>query len=117
MMNEALKFGIRQSFNNLITYIHNTSVNNGFWEQGANRNKGECLALIHAEISEALEGLREDNLKDKHLPKYLSVEVELADAIIRILDMAHGYNYNIIDALIDKVEYNSTREYMHGKQF
>ncbi len=72
------------------------------------RNKGETLALIHSEISECLEGVRK-GLMDDHLPQYNMETVELADAIIRILDYAAGYNLPIGNALIDKCEYNKHR--------
>jgi NTP pyrophosphatase (non-canonical NTP hydrolase) len=73
------------------------------------RNKGELLALIHSEISEALEGERK-NLMDDHLPARRMAEVELADAIIRILDYAGGFNYDIQGAFEEKMEYNRNRK-------
>jgi hypothetical protein len=53
------------------------------------RNVPEMLALIHSEVSEALEGHRK-NLNDTHLPHRPMIEVELADTIIRILDLGGG---------------------------
>lgn len=72
------------------------------------RNKGEMLALIHSEVSEALEGVRK-GLKDDHLPQYDMEAVELADAMIRILDYAEGHGYKIGQILLDKCEYNMHR--------
>jgi NTP pyrophosphatase (non-canonical NTP hydrolase) len=88
------------------------------------RNKGELLALIHSEISEALEGERK-NLMDDKLPHRRMAEVELVDAIIRILDYAGGFGYDLQGAFDDKMAYNSQREdHTHearrnagGKQF
>lgn len=82
------------------------------------------LALIHSEISEALEGLRED-LKDDHLPQYHMFVVELADALIRILDLAGAFNIPIGNIMVEKWDYNTkrvdhTREHRsgtNGKQF
>ena len=76
------------------------------------------LALIHSEISEALEGLRED-LKDDHLPQYHMFVVELADALIRILDLAGAFNIPIGNIMMEKWEYNTkrvdhTREHRSG---
>jgi NTP pyrophosphatase (non-canonical NTP hydrolase) len=76
-------------------------------------NKGERIALMHSELSEALEGIRKDKM-DEHIPEYTSEEVELADCIIRILDHAEAFNLRLVDAIISKHEYNTTREYMHG---
>ena len=72
------------------------------------RNRGEQLCLIHSEISEAMEGERK-NLMDDKLPNRPMAEVELADAIIRIFDYAHGHGYDIGGAFVAKMEYNATR--------
>lgn len=88
------------------------------------RNKGELLALIHSEISEALEGERKDLMDDK-LPHRKMAEVELADAIIRILDYAAGFGYDLQGAFDEKRAFNAQREdHKHearriagGKQF
>lgn len=72
------------------------------------RNKGEMLCLIHSEISEAMEGERK-NLMDDHLPHRKMAEVELADAVIRIMDYAGLYGYDIGGAVVEKLEYNKTR--------
>jgi hypothetical protein len=72
------------------------------------RNKGEAIALMHSELSEALEGIRK-NLDDDHLPEYKSEVVELADCIIRILDYCSGFNLPIGSAVYDKLAYNAHR--------
>lgn len=72
------------------------------------RNKGEMLCLVHSEISEAMEGERK-GLVDDHLPNRPMAEVELADAVIRIMDYAGRWNYDIGGAIIDKVQYNKNR--------
>lgn len=72
------------------------------------REDGTMIALMHSELSEALEGVRK-NADDDHLPEYKSVEVELADCIIRILDYAVQNNLRIVEALADKHMYNVTR--------
>ena len=72
------------------------------------RNFGEAIALMHSELSEALEGWRK-NLMDDHLPRRNSMEVELADAIIRILDTAGAEGLDVAGAMRDKFEYNQAR--------
>jgi len=66
------------------------------------------LALVHSEVSEALEGFRK-GLFDDHLPHRPMIEVEIADAIIRLLDIAGALNLDVGNALIEKREYNSQR--------
>lgn len=73
------------------------------------RNKGELLCLIHSEVSECMEGERKD-LNDDKLTHRKMAEVELADALIRILDYAEGFGYDVGAAAIEKLQYNETRE-------
>jgi NTP pyrophosphatase (non-canonical NTP hydrolase) len=66
------------------------------------------LALVHSVVSEALEGIRKDKL-DEHLPHRKSVEVELADALIRIFDLAGRMKLDLGSAVIEKMRYNGVR--------
>lgn len=61
------------------------------------RNKGELLALIHSEISEAYDG-DEMGLMDDKLPHRRMTEVELVDSAIRIFDYAAGFSHDIYQA-------------------
>ena len=72
------------------------------------RNKAELLCLIHSEISETLEGVRKQT-RDKHLPNRSTEEVELADAVIRILDYAGGFDLDLAGAVFEKLKYNQQR--------
>lgn len=66
------------------------------------------LALIHSEVSEAMEGDRKGLMDDK-LPHREMREVELADAVIRIFDLAGGYNMDLAGAIAEKMAYNAIR--------
>lgn len=66
------------------------------------------LCLIHSEVSEAMEGARK-NLMDDHLPERSMLEVELADAIIRIMDLAGGLGLDLGGAIAEKLLYNTER--------
>lgn len=72
------------------------------------RNFGEVIALMHSELSEALEADRK-GLKDDKLPHRDGREVELADCIIRILDTAAALELDVAGALIEKNRFNRQR--------
>lgn len=61
-----------------------------------------------SEVAEAMEGARKD-LMDDHLPNRKMEEVELTDAVIRILDYAGGFNLDLQGAFEEKMAYNKTR--------
>lgn len=66
------------------------------------------LALVHSEVSEAVEGVRK-GLNDDHLTHRPMAEVELADAIIRAFDLAGHEGWNLAGAIIEKLYYNANR--------
>jgi len=66
------------------------------------------LALIHSEVSEALEGVRKA-IPDSHLPNLPSVDVELADTLIRIFDFCGENGIDLERAVREKFEYNQRR--------
>lgn len=92
--------------NGLRDTCHADAVNAG-WHNDP-REDGTFLALIHSEISEALEGERKGLMDDK-IPSRKMAEVELADAIIRIMDYCGLKGYDIGGAVVEKLAYNKTR--------
>jgi NTP pyrophosphatase (non-canonical NTP hydrolase) len=67
------------------------------------------IALIHSECSEALEGHRK-NLQDDKLPHRKMAEVELADVVIRVFDLAGAMGYDLGPAIAEKLDYNTRRK-------
>jgi NTP pyrophosphatase (non-canonical NTP hydrolase) len=127
--------------------IYEANAAKGFWPKNPNdRNIGEALALVHSEVSEALEAHRSKKhfkglgteaeaahmaklknfltLGDAHaFEQYFleyqkdTFEDELADVIIRILDLAGGLDIDIQSLVETKLAYNRMRSHKHGKQY
>lgn len=76
--------------------------------QPVQRNVGEVIALMHSELSEALEAYRRDLMDDK-LPHRKGIEVEFADCIIRIMDTAAALGLDVAGAVIEKNRFNKER--------
>jgi len=70
---------------------------------------GEKIALMHSELSEALEACR-DGDRDQE-------EEELADTIIRILDYCHARGFSMDKAVYAKMERNTQRPHLHGRKW
>ena len=105
----------------LIQEAHKTATEKGWWDK-PDRNIPELLALIHSEVSEALEDYRikgVDNLGDTWYSSTAKPEgftVELADVLIRIADLCAEFNLDLEQALVEKMAYNKTRSYRHGNK-
>ena len=118
--------------NELAKQVHQNAKDHGFFDK--EKNIGEMLCLIHSEVSEALEADRKDNYcgtingpvyggdndgfghyfeeKIKH-----TFEDEMADIVIRVMDLCAFKNIDLEAHIKAKMRYNSLREYKHGKKY
>lgn len=108
----------KDATNALVKICHEAASNAGWWAcpKTGERSAPEYiqqlvptkLMLIVSEVSEAMEGHRKDKMDD-HLPHRKAMEVELADAVIRIADLAGALNLDLGAALAEKMAYNAQR--------
>jgi hypothetical protein len=139
---EQWEMDVRTGIVRLAQAVHHTAVDHGWWERGGEgQTFGEKVALMHSELSEALESYRDGEpvLWFKHnqddgyngephqsdpgpltfdgvtaLGKPEGAAAEFADAIIRIMDYCQHEEIPLAEALIRKHAYNVTRPHKHG---
>ncbi|MFO0452777.1 MAG: hypothetical protein ACK52I_29665 [Pseudomonadota bacterium] len=96
--------------NELCQMIHASNRKAGWWDAADNALVVPTkLALVHSELSEALESHRK-NTKDDKLPQYDGIAVELADAVIRIFDLAGFLGIPLGTIMAEKEAFNAKRE-------
>ncbi len=118
------------SWDHLANAHHLLMIEKGFWD---NRNKlreafgdselwpaiegaldCQLLALITTETSEAVEAVRHGNPPDDKIPEFSGLAAEMADMVLRIMDLAHGKKIPLAAAIVAKLRMNATRAHKHG---
>lgn len=103
---------MRPSLQMMQKEIYQTAVEKGWWE--TDREMPEAIALMHSELSEALEAWRHGSAWNVVDGKPEGWVTEFADCIIRILDVCEHHGADMEWALLEKMKYNWTRPYRHG---
>lgn len=124
---------MQKTIEQLQVEIFDINTKNGFWDE--ERNFGEMIALVHSELSESLEAHRKNKICEENMIWLNAVpdneifkdqfktfvkdtiEDELADAAIRLMDIAQGRGIDLYQHIVAKMRYNSMREHKHGKAY
>lgn len=114
MLNDSQAQLTRHALNMLSDQIYADNVKAGWYKDPKTgrkiaRDPMVMLMLIVTEVAEAAEGHRK-NLADDKLPHRSMLEVELADTLIRIFDLAGYQGLDLGGAMIEKLQYNAQRE-------
>ena len=114
---------VNQEISHLVNECHKTAIEKGWWKQreeiekipgGVQQVQLALLMLVNTELSEAAEAIRHANPPDDKVPAFTGLEAELADATIRIFDMAGRYNLRLAEAINAKMDCNRGRPLLHG---
>lgn len=118
-----IPYGLREQahtvFERMQEEVFRLNSSKGWFDE--DRSVGDMVALLHSEVSEVLEAYRTFKFQDAteripnaDLDKPEGVGAEMADCLIRLLDMAKRWDVDLAAEFTRKMAYNWTREYRHG---
>jgi NTP pyrophosphatase (non-canonical NTP hydrolase) len=118
----------REIFQRMEDEVFRLNNSKGWFDE--DRSVGDMVALLHSEVSEILEAYRSWKFQDATTgqvrlagdgsmtavtgPKPEGVGAEMADCLIRLLDMAKRWEIDLVAEYYRKMNYNWTRPYRHG---
>ncbi|KZE79462.1 hypothetical protein AV654_17640 [Paenibacillus elgii] len=105
----------KKSITQLCHDAHHNAIDKGWYEEP--RTFGEMIALMHSELSEALEDHRDGrDFREIYYEgeKPCGIPIELADTVIRIFDTCGYLGIDLEAAIREKMAYNATRPQRHG---
>lgn len=105
-----------KAFSEIQKEVHTLAKEKGWWDPDKLRSVGDTFMLMCSEVHEAYEAYRSGHafeiFYEKGKPE--GVPIELADAVIRIMDFCEAQNIDLEEAIRIKHEFNKTRPYRHG---
>ena len=112
------KFDGVKTIGDWVYEVHKNAVQHGWYDGNGAKNFGELLMLVVTEVAEVMEEYRNGRLmKETYVNKngkMCGIPSELADIVIRVMDICGYYNIDLEQAIAEKHEYNKSRPYKHG---
>lgn len=123
-----LKLQHKKSISEWMEEFYSVAAEHGWHGEGNEKTFSECLLLVHAEISEAVEEYRKGykpeevwysqsgQHDDQRYDKPEGIAIELADVFIRLLDTCKQFGIDLETAVQIKNDFNKTRPFRHGNK-